>query len=49
MARSRALAALPMAGCYDDFIPFPRVWCEGVVAQMKGDKAAAARCLHHRA
>ena len=38
---SRALAALPMAGCYDDFIPFPRASCEGVVAQMKGDKAAA--------
>ena len=37
---SRALAALPIAGCYDDFIPFPRASCEGVVAQMKGDKAA---------
>jgi len=31
----RALAALPIAGCYDDFIPFPRIWCEGVVAQMR--------------
>src|SRR5438094_928001 len=38
---SRALAALPIAGCYDNFIPFPRASCEGVVAQMKGDKAAA--------
>jgi TolB-like protein/class 3 adenylate cyclase len=37
----RALAALPIAGCYDDFIPFPRASCEGVVAQMRGDKAAA--------
>ena len=37
----RALAALPIAGCYDDTIPFPRVWCEGVVAQMGGDQAAA--------
>jgi TolB-like protein/tetratricopeptide (TPR) repeat protein/class 3 adenylate cyclase len=36
----RALAALPIAGCYDDFIPFPRASCEGVVAQMKSDKAA---------
>jgi TolB-like protein/class 3 adenylate cyclase/Flp pilus assembly protein TadD len=36
----RALAALPIAGCYDDFIPFPRSWCEGVVAQMRDDKAA---------
>jgi TolB-like protein/class 3 adenylate cyclase/Flp pilus assembly protein TadD len=38
---ARALAAMPMAGCYDDWIPFPRASCEGVVAQMKGDKAAA--------
>ena len=38
---SRALAALPIAGCYDDTIPFPRAWCEGSVAAMKGDKAAA--------
>jgi len=37
----RALAALPIAGCYDDWIPFPRAWCEGVVAQTRGDKAAA--------
>jgi serine/threonine-protein kinase len=38
---SRALAALPIAGCYDDFIPFPRASCGGVVAQMMGDKASA--------
>jgi len=37
----RALPALPVAGCYQDVIPFPRAWCEGVVAQMRGDKAAA--------
>jgi serine/threonine-protein kinase len=37
----RALAALPIAGCYQDAIPFPRTWCEGVVAQLRGDKAAA--------
>jgi TolB-like protein/class 3 adenylate cyclase/Tfp pilus assembly protein PilF len=37
----RALAALPVAGCYQETIPFPRAWCEGVVAQMRGDKAAA--------
>jgi len=38
---SRALAAMPIAGCYDDWIPFPRTSCEGVVAQMGRDKAAA--------
>ncbi len=37
----RALGALPAAGCYQDAIPFPRAWCEGVVAQMRGDKTAA--------
>jgi serine/threonine-protein kinase len=36
----RALAALPIAGCYQDAIPFPQAWCEGAVAQMRGDKAA---------
>jgi TolB-like protein/class 3 adenylate cyclase/Tfp pilus assembly protein PilF len=38
---SRALAALPVAGCYQQTVPFPRTWCEGVVAQLRGDKAAA--------
>jgi TolB-like protein/Flp pilus assembly protein TadD len=37
----RALAALPIAGCYNDTVPFPRAWCEGVVAQMRGDTRAA--------
>ena len=37
----RALAALPNDGCYDDSIPFPRAWCEGVVGQFRDDKAAA--------
>jgi TolB-like protein/class 3 adenylate cyclase/Tfp pilus assembly protein PilF len=37
----RALVALPIAGCYLDTIPFPRTWCEGVAAQMRGDIAAA--------
>ena len=36
-----ALAALPIDGCYDNSIPVPRSWCEGVVARVRGDKAAA--------
>jgi TolB-like protein/Flp pilus assembly protein TadD len=36
-----ALAAMPIAGCYEETIPFPRGWCEGVVAQMRGDTRAA--------
>jgi serine/threonine protein kinase/Tfp pilus assembly protein PilF len=38
---TRAMAALPIAGCYDDWIPFPRASCEGIVAQLRGDRAAA--------
>jgi serine/threonine-protein kinase len=37
----RALAALPIDGCHQETILFPRVWCEGIVAQMRGDTAAA--------
>jgi TolB-like protein/predicted Zn-dependent protease len=37
----RALAAMPIDGCHKETIPFPKVWCEGWVAQMRGDKAAA--------
>jgi serine/threonine-protein kinase len=37
----RAMDALAIDGCYDDSIPFPRSWCEGVVAQVRGDKTAA--------
>jgi serine/threonine protein kinase/Flp pilus assembly protein TadD len=37
----RALASLPMDGCYDGTFPFPRAWCEGIVARARGDKAAA--------
>jgi TolB-like protein/Tfp pilus assembly protein PilF len=36
-----ALAALPSEGCHDEAIPFPHSWCEGQVAQMRGDKNAA--------
>ena len=28
--------------------PFRESWCEGVVAQLRGDKAAARQRLHHR-
>jgi TolB-like protein/class 3 adenylate cyclase/Tfp pilus assembly protein PilF len=38
----RAMDALPIDGCWDDTIPVPRFWCEGVVAQLRGDKEAAS-------
>jgi len=37
----QALTALPIAGCHVESIPFPRAWCEGLVAQMRRDTAAA--------
>jgi len=37
----RAMDALPIDACYDDNIPFPRSWCEGVVARFRGDKVTA--------
>ncbi|PYL84680.1 MAG: hypothetical protein DMF17_10640 [Verrucomicrobia bacterium] len=29
------LAVLPVDGCYQDTIPFPRVWCEGVASLVR--------------
>ncbi len=43
----RALTALPFAGCYDDTVPFPRAWCEGVVARAAGDNAAARAAFNN--
>jgi TolB-like protein/Tfp pilus assembly protein PilF len=40
-AAQRALAALPADGCHKETIPFPQAWCEGLVAQIRGDKKAA--------
>jgi len=41
VAAKRALAALPIAGCYEDRVPFPRAWCEGVVARLEGNQSSA--------
>jgi TolB-like protein/tRNA A-37 threonylcarbamoyl transferase component Bud32/Tfp pilus assembly protein PilF len=40
-AAERALAAMPTGGCYDENIPFPNSWCEGLVARLRGDEPAA--------
>ncbi|HZR04811.1 MAG TPA: protein kinase [Candidatus Udaeobacter sp.] len=37
----RALAAMPTDGCYDENIPFPNSWCEGLAARLNGDELAA--------
>jgi TolB-like protein/tRNA A-37 threonylcarbamoyl transferase component Bud32/Flp pilus assembly protein TadD len=40
-AAERALTAMPTDGCYDENIPFPNSWCQGLVARLRGDEAAA--------
>ena len=40
-AALRALAAMPTDGCYNENIPFPNTWCEGLVARLRGDERAA--------
>jgi len=40
-AAERALAAMPAGGCYDENIPFPTSWCEGLVDRMRGNEPAA--------
>jgi len=40
-AAERALAAMPAGGCYEENIPFPTSWCEGLVARLRGDELAA--------
>jgi tetratricopeptide (TPR) repeat protein len=43
VAAQRALAAMPAGGgaCYDESIPFPNGWCEGLAAKFRGDAPAA--------
>jgi TolB-like protein/Tfp pilus assembly protein PilF/tRNA A-37 threonylcarbamoyl transferase component Bud32 len=41
VAAKRALAGMATDGCYDDNIPFPNGWCEGLAAHFRGDEKAA--------
>ena len=40
-AAQHALSAMPSDGCYDENIPFPNGWCEGLAARLRGDEPAA--------
>ncbi|MEP6808894.1 MAG: hypothetical protein ABI992_01515 [Chthoniobacterales bacterium] len=40
-AAVRALSLLPANGCASDGIPFPKSWCEGITARLRGDNVAA--------
>jgi serine/threonine protein kinase/tetratricopeptide (TPR) repeat protein len=37
----RALANIGDGGCFDEYIPFPNDWCEGLAAWVRGDRSAA--------
>src|SRR5437899_1301266 len=42
-AAQRALATMPTGGggCFDENIPFPNSWCEGLAARLRGNESAA--------
>ena len=40
-AADRAAAALTADGCRPEGFPFPLLWCQGMIAKARGDKAAA--------
>jgi eukaryotic-like serine/threonine-protein kinase len=37
----RALSNMDNGGCFDENIPFPSGWCEGLAARVRGDDSAA--------
>jgi TolB-like protein/class 3 adenylate cyclase/Flp pilus assembly protein TadD len=41
VAAQRALKSLPNDGCHSSGIPFPRAWCEGMVARLRHDNTGA--------
>ena len=44
-AAEKALSHLPKDGCDYGTIPFPHGWCEGLVAQLRGDRSAAQKAF----
>jgi TolB-like protein/Flp pilus assembly protein TadD len=40
-AATKALEAMTENGCQEEALPYPRSWCEGLVAREKGDTVAA--------
>jgi TolB-like protein/class 3 adenylate cyclase/Flp pilus assembly protein TadD len=40
-AAIQALNMMPIDGCHEEAFPFPRAWCEGTVARMRGDATGA--------
>jgi serine/threonine protein kinase/TolB-like protein len=48
IAAQRALSLMPAGGggCFDETIPFPNSWCEGLAAWLRGDESAARAALN---
>lgn len=41
IAAQRALSSMNGGGCYDENIPFPNGWCDGLAAWLRGDESSA--------
>jgi serine/threonine-protein kinase len=46
VAAQDALSVMSGGGCFDENIPFPNGWCEGLVAWSRGDESAARAALN---
>jgi serine/threonine protein kinase len=46
IAVRRALSNMGDDGCFDETIPFPNGWCEGLLARSRGDESAARAALN---
>lgn len=38
---TRALAAMKPSGAHEEGLPYPKSWCEGIIARLRNDSAAA--------
>jgi serine/threonine-protein kinase len=46
VAVQRTLSNMGGGGCFDETIPFPNGWCEGLLARLRGDESAARAALN---
>ena len=46
VAVQHMLSNMGGGGCFDETIPFPNGWCEGLLARLRGDESAARAALN---
>ena len=46
VAVQRTLSNMGGGGCFDETIPFPNGWCEGLLARLRGDESTARAALN---